>query len=135
MYRGDGFIFPSDHILPILLDEGTRCFTPSLEEVTKAEILLLSNEADVNYIDFSGKYAPDKLKKTLYKYNRQYVGYQNAKSDRIILINLLNFASKRKAKENFEGWETSYVIGFGEFYENNRIALSVNLTKREVSIR
>ncbi|NQX41266.1 hypothetical protein SAMN05421820_107197 [Pedobacter steynii] len=135
MYCGDGVIFPLDHKLPILLGEGTKRFTPSIEEITRAELLLSNNIAGVNYIDLTGKYKPDHLKKTLYKYNRQYVGYQNADSDRIILINLMNFAKKRQAKENFDGWETAYIVGFGEFYEKNRIALMVNLTKKEVSIR
>jgi hypothetical protein len=95
----------------------------------------LSNDADVKYIDLFGMYEPSKLKKKLRKYNRQYVGYQNADLDSVILINLLNFNKKKPAKNYFYDWETSYVVGLGAFYEKNSIALAINLTKKEVSSR
>lgn len=45
-----------------------------------------------------GMYEPRKLKKKLRQYNRQYVGYQNAELDSVILINLLNFSKKNMQK-------------------------------------
>jgi len=134
-YRGGGVIFSSNHKLPVLLGKDVNRFTPSVEVVRRAETLLLNNVAGVNYIDLTGIYAPKRLKKTLCRYNRQYVGYQNAELDSIIVVNLMNFSKKKQAGENFSGWQNSYIIGFGEFYEKNRVAISVNLTKREVSMR
>ncbi|RZJ63470.1 MAG: hypothetical protein EOO47_28535 [Flavobacterium sp.] len=133
LYFGDGVIFTAQYKLPIILQEGSRAFTPSLEEIKKAEMLLLSNSNDVNYKDLSGRYTPSKLKKTLEHFNRQYVGYQNSTSDRIILIHLLNFKNKGQARNNFDDWTNTYIIGFGDFYERNILTLMVNLTKKEVS--
>jgi hypothetical protein len=131
--RGDGVIFATEYKLPIIIEEGSKRFTPSIENITKAETLLLSNSDEVKYKGLVGMYEPNKLKKKLCRYNRQYVGYQNAASDSIILIHLLNFKNKKQAKANFTDWNNSYIIGFGDFYERNMLTVMVNLTKKEVS--
>ncbi len=117
------------------MEESDKRFTPSTEDIVKAETLLLSNAADVKYKDLSGVYEPGKLKGKLLRYNRQYAGYQNAEADSIILIHLLNFAKKKPAKDHFTDWRTVYITGFGDFYEKNMVTMSVNLTRKEVSIR
>lgn len=134
-YLGEGIIFPFDYKLPIDLKDAKKRFTPSLVDVNKAELYLLSNSADVKYIELYGMYEPSKLKMKLRKYNRQYVGYQNTELDTVILINLLNFSKKKYAKSYFEGWKKEYVFGLGDFYEKNSISFLINLTKKEVSSR
>lgn len=132
-YRGAGIIFASDYKLPIIIEDGAKRFNPSVSNVIKAEKLLLSNSDDVKYDDrLIGMYEPSKLKKQLCSYNRQYVGYQNAAGDSIILINLLNFKNIRKAKEYFPDWERSYIFGFGDFYEKNQTTILVNLAQKQV---
>lgn len=134
IYHGEGIIFTTEYKLPIIIEDSSMRFTPSTEDVTKAETLLLNNSEEVKYKGLIGMYEPYKLKKKLCTYNRQYVGYQNASSDNVILIHLLNFENKKKAKVNFSEWKNAYVIGFGDFYERNMLTVTVNLTKKEVSI-
>jgi hypothetical protein len=133
LYCGDGVIFTTEYKLPIIIEGGSKRFTPSIEDITKAETLLLSNPDEVKYKGLVGMYEPNKLKKKLCTYNRQYVGYQNAALDSIILIHLLNFKNKKQAKTNFTDWNNSYIIGFGDFYERNMLTVMLNLTKKEVS--
>jgi hypothetical protein len=133
LYQGEGIIFDAEYKIPIIIEEASKRFTPSIEEINKAETLLLSNSNDVSYKGLNGMYEPSKLKKKLCKYNRQYVGYLNANSDQIILIHLLNFKGKKKAKMNFSDWKNVYIVGFGDFYERNMLTVLVNLTKSEVS--
>jgi hypothetical protein len=134
-YIGEGIIFPFDHELRIDLRDVRKRFTPSLTDVNKAEFFLLSNSADVKYVGLFGIYEPSKLKKKLRKYNRQYVGYQNAELDTVILLNLLNFSNKKYSKTYFEGWENEYVVGLGPFYERNCMSILVNFRKKEVLIK
>ncbi|MBE9599481.1 hypothetical protein [Pedobacter sp. MC2016-24] len=107
-YVGEGVIFPFDYKLPIDIKEAKKHFTPSLADVKKAESFLLSNASDVKYINMFGMYEPRKLKKKLRQYNRQYIGYQNAELDSVILINLLNFSKRKHAKNNFDDWTKEY---------------------------
>jgi hypothetical protein len=131
--RGNGVIFPAGYKLPFAIEVGNKRVTPSTDEVNKAEKLLLSNSVHVKYKGLVGIYKPRKLKKKLCRYNRQYVGYQNQASDTIILVHLLNFNNIKKAKEGFSGWQNTYVIGFGNYYESNMVTMIVNLTKKEVA--
>jgi len=52
-----------------------------------------------------------------------------------ILINLLNFSKRKHAENYFDGWKKEYIVGLGVFYEENSLTVSVNLTKKEVSMR
>lgn len=44
-----------------------------------------------------------------------------------IIIKLLNFKSRKKAEKKFSDWKSNYIIGFGQFYENNMFTVDVNL--------
>jgi hypothetical protein len=131
--QGNGVIFPAEYKLPFAIEVGSNRVTPSTDEVNKAETLLLSNSIYVKYKGLIGIYEPRKLKKKFCRYNRQYVGYQNQASDTIIRVHLLNFNNIKRAKENFFGWQHTYVIGFGSYYESNMVTMIVNLTKKEVA--
>jgi len=67
------------------------------------------------------------------KWERQYFGYSNELGEQIIEINLLNFGA-RKAKERFEGWTDDFILGFGEFYEENTRRYTYNLTTDKLEI-
>jgi hypothetical protein len=129
----NGVIFPAEYRLPFAIEAGSKRITPSTDQVDKAEMLLLNNSGHVKYKGLVGIYEPRKLKRKLSGYNRQYVGYLNQASDTVILVHLLNFNNMKKAKESFYGWQNSYVIGFGKYYETNMVTIMVNLTKKEVA--
>lgn len=133
-YCGQGVIFPLDYKLPFVIDEGSKTFTPSMDDIILAEDFLLNNKIDVKYnAGLTGVFNPKGIKGRFNKYNRQYVGYKNISSDKIIIIHLLNFKKKKKAEKMFSNWEREYVIGLGGFYEENTVTFSVNLTQRIVS--
>ena len=67
-------------------------------------------------------------------YNRQYLGYTNGTEEIKVLISLLNFKDRRRAKEKFSSWEKEIVVGFGEFYELNTKRFEVNLAEGSLRI-
>jgi len=46
----------------------------------------------------------------------------------------LNFKHRKKAKENFEGWEEFFFVGFGKYYEKNSIRLVANLDENKLRL-
>ena len=105
-------------------------FSPSDEDIVLAESII-SERYDKD-ITWSKK--TKNVKKKYWKYNRQYLGYIDSQGNKKIIINLLNFKCRKKAQENFEGWEKSFFVGFGEYYEKNSLRLIADLTSKKLSL-
>lgn len=118
----DGAIFPADYLDLI---PGER-FTPTREEVDKAETALANNIKKLNKNLINHTETPF-IHKKLHKYKRQYFGYTDNDGNRILLINC--FWSKDKSNNNHNlSWLKERVLVFdgGSYYWNIRFNLDKN---------
>jgi hypothetical protein len=130
LFKGKGIVFTEKYKPPIKLPEGAEVFTPEKEDIIAAE-KILSQRFN---IDVAWTEKKKNVKRRYWKDNRQYLGFVDSSGERHILINLLNFKCKKKAAKKFEGWEKTFFIGFGEYYEKNSIRLLANLTTQRLSL-
>ena len=101
-YNGCGVVFPHNYQLPIQLPEESVRYTPNEAELRQAEEVIHQQLVELEGLDKS-------FLNNVKNYNRQYVGFLNNERKKIVIIQLLNFKSK-KAKDYFEGWQKEYPI-------------------------
>jgi hypothetical protein len=77
--------------------EISKHHVPGIREIEKAENLLDSQNLSV-----LGQKETGFFKKRYKKYYRQYSGYMSGENDTIIVVNLLDFANKTKARRFFK---------------------------------
>ena len=58
------------------------------------------------------------------KYRRQYVGFLNTKSQKVVFVNLIDFKKKNKLLKD---WKCKLIIGTGDFYDRKTMNMYVNL--------
>ena len=99
-------------------------FTPTRQEIEKAEFVLNNNLQDLNK-DLVNQSSTPIIHKNLNKYKRQYFGYIDKNGDRILLINC--FWSKDK--DESDRWLTSRIIVHdgGSYYWNVKFNLDKNI--------
>lgn len=149
-YKGEGVIFNKSAPYPFKKSDYKKPYTPTIEDVKKAENFLFENYYDyelkvLTYFKYDksliqkllkSKYKePKKVKKKFCKYNRQYAGYINYSNDTIIYIGLLNFSRIKKAEQRFTGWKDELLMGFGDFYEKNQAFYNINMNKKDFVYR
>lgn len=133
IFKGRAIVFTQEYNPPIKLPSGVELFTPSEEDVVKAELTLHQKyNEDLNEVAWFKK--EKDVKNKYWKYNRQYLGFVDQAGNKNVIINLLNFKCKKKAKEQFEGWEEFFFIGFGEYYEKNSVRFVVNLSTKQLRL-
>ena len=110
-------------------------FQPTLDQIILAEKVMEEQlyQRMIDHPLIDPNHAIKKPSKHYRKWKRQYYGFINEKGEQLIEINLLNFGA-RNAKEIFEGWNSNYFLGFGEFYEKNTRRYSFNLTTGKLVI-
>ena len=130
LFKGKAIVFKENYKPPIKLPPNIEMFSPSDEEINLAELLIFERyDTDINWSKKTKN-----VKKKYWKYNRQYLGYIDSQGNKKIVINLLNFKCKKKALEQFEGWEKGFFVGFGEYYEKNSLRLVADLTSKKISL-
>ncbi|TDD99535.1 hypothetical protein [Flavobacterium cellulosilyticum] len=117
----DVAIFPENYFEFI----SEQRFTPSRQEIDKAEIALRNN-LKISNKQVANQSSTPIIHIKLNKYKRQYFGYIDKNGDRILFINC--FWSKNK--NNTERWLTSeiMVLDGGSYYWN----VKFNLAKNEI---
>ncbi len=115
----DVAIFPANYLDLI---SGQR-FTPTRQEIEKAEIALNNNLKDLNKLLINQSSTPV-IHKNLHKYKRQYFGYIDKNGNRILLINC--FWSMDK--DDSDRWLTDriMVLDGGSYYWNVKFNLDKN---------
>lgn len=142
-YKGKGVVFPKEYKSIVSLKDYESSFTPTVEQIKKAEALFIDNynEATIESINKINDREPENypypkpvkdVKKKFCRYYRQYLGYRNAEGDEMILVNLLNFSKKSKAKKAFMDWEKEYIVAFDGFYQENMTSYLINLSKEKL---
>lgn len=133
-HKIDGVIFSQSYVLRFKLNDVFGRFTPNRKDIERCESYLLTKNDSVTYLDLYEKNTPDTLSKNLKFYKRQYVGFINSNKDSIVVIQFLNFESKKRAENEFKGWENNFIVAFDGFYEKNMMRIDVNLSKKVLSI-
>jgi len=108
-----GFIVPKEHLVFRSIENQQERFTPSKDDVEKAELLLLSN---TDYLKKSqGNVFPGYpvIYKNRSKYIRQYVGFKDKSGDDVIWI---NFLSKKNIAHSKLGKDIVNVLDGGSYY-------------------
>lgn len=116
----DNYPLPKDYLKDLLLTD---------QLLIRIENIWME---DVNnfYSTIPGKKIIIKNPKKYFRhYYRQYVGYVNVTGDSIVVVNLLNFKNKIKAKKLFYDWKYYLNDGVGGSYEKNRDVFVLNLNK------
>ncbi len=118
-HKFDVAIFPASYfdLIP-----GPR-FSPTRQEIEKAELVLNSNLQDLNRQLVNQSSTPI-IHKKLSKYKRQYFGYIDQNGNRILLINC--FWSKNKDDSDHWLIERIMVFDGGSYYWNVKFNLDKN---------
>ncbi len=97
-YRG--YIFDSSHFVLKSIEHQEKRYTPTTDDVKKAEHVLKEKLKGVNIERINQLDDCPIVHKNLKKYCRQYVGFINEKGQRIIWVNLFwNKEVEKQAKE------------------------------------
>jgi hypothetical protein len=126
LYDRKGIVFNEHYEIPLELPTKTCQFSPTNDEIEKAELYLLKN---IDSLNLNGKIKKSRLKHC----KRQYFGYKVDK-DKYIVIQLLYFKKERKGNEKFVNWEREYFIGLGEYYYKRVRRIKVNLNRERIEI-
>lgn len=126
-YDGKGVIFNNDYKSLVEIKDYSKSFTPSLEQIIITEKIFLKQIKNKKKFKRSAK-------KEFWKYYRQYIGYIKINGEKVIMVNMLNFRKKNKAKKAFENWKEDYIVAFGEFYEENLFSYIVNLSIEKLQL-
>lgn len=94
-------IFDSNEI-----DKSFERFTPTIEEINVAEIILNKDFLKKIKSKVDGKF----IRKNLNDYKRQYLGYIDSNGDKIIFISF--FLDKNIKKQDDQSWKEDYRIMF-----------------------
>jgi hypothetical protein len=84
-----GYIFNKEHSVMVSIKNQQGRFTPTFEEVERAEKLLKSRLPELNKDKISQGEKCGNIEKELESYTRQYVGFINQKGNKIIWVNML----------------------------------------------
>lgn len=109
-YDTKGVIFPSDYEINISTVYHRPRFTPSVEEIARAEKIL---SKIVNMILGGYKLGKELADKNMRSYYRQYVGVIKENHNKLILLSMLDF-SDPGTYEVSKDWQTSFVCWFGQ---------------------
>jgi hypothetical protein len=145
-YYGEGAIIPETSSQYFSGQMNTKRFTPTLEQVKKAENILKedltnhynkllkdgifyfrSGEDTVEAFNEALKMMRDKIK----RYYRYYIGFINEKDEQFIIIHLFNY-STRQSKSIYDNWKNEYIFGADGFFEDNTLTYNINLSKKQI---
>ncbi len=131
-----GAIIPKEHAPGFNKKELANRFSPTIDEIIKAEDGLTENYNSSMKND-SRVYGFKKIKnvrETFNDYTRQYLGFIDEKGERIIWIHLVKVEKLNKefGEDEFD-WKSSIVMGNGDVFYENMITMVFNLDNKTLS--
>ena len=130
LFRCEAIVFTGKCHIPILIPDKYSVFAPTESDIIAAEKIFFEKYA--KYIKKEYGWKIKNVKRKFWRYNRQYIGLKDEEGNVYILIKLLNFRSKRKAKKYFPEWDKMYIVGFGKFYQKNVRTVVIDLSNKEL---
>lgn len=113
-----GVVFDKTIDETIVFEDLELRYTPNRIDVFSAE-LYLSNECKKRTIRIC-----DRVKSK--HWVRQYLGYINEEDQRVIVIQFLNFGT-RKLRKFYSDWEKGFIVSSGEYFYKNSDLYIVNI--------
>lgn len=116
-----GYIFDKNHFVLMTIDNQSKRYTPSKEDIYLAESIIKDKLKGLNTnLINQGDNCPIIHKKTK-KYIRQYVGFINNRNEKIVWINFIwkyKFSNEKISKDIIE------VMDGGSYYWNIKVNLN-----------
>lgn len=137
IYSEYGVIFPGSYKLSIELSGLTTRFTPTIEEVKATEQIFIDQfrNLDHNKSNFPNGYRIADTKNYFNKFIRQYIGYEDERGNRNILIHLINNESPRKVKKVIaNNWKENFIVIFADPMPFDILTYRVNLLEKKLNI-
>jgi len=137
LYSECGVVFPASFDLSIELENSKTRFTPSIEQITLAEQILLKEfkSLDHSNSNFPNGYQIQDARKYFDKFIRQYIGYEDHRGNKNILIHLLNNTKPRKVKKTIgTNWKEKFIVILAQPMPFEILTYRVNLTTKTLHI-
>lgn len=127
-YEREGVIFDSSSTIYFYLPSNTNHrFTPTFGDIKDAENLFFNKFDSLRNIG--------NVKKYYRNYGRQYLGFITVTGNKCVLIQLLNFDIPQKQIDAiYKNFKTRFIIGAGDYFEQNCLIVIVDLTNRRISL-
>lgn len=108
----EGVIFSKDFMLPFLSDvSASSRFTPSVEDIEQAELLLVRDLKSVNALQLNqGGIKGPVIHDNLQRFVRQYFGYYSNEGDKVIYISCLLKDNYNNTSEKPARWLDGAVV-------------------------
>ena len=122
-YKEKGIIFDNDYVVGIEMHDMQSRFTPSTNDITKAERIFIDkyNEVQKANVDTKSYFS---------HWVRQYVGLIDSNGNKNIIVQFIDNTKKRKLVRKLgKNWETSFVIYFADPYPGLGIIFKINIDK------
>jgi hypothetical protein len=136
LYSECGVVFPASYDLSIEIENLNTRFSPTIEEITLAEQIFLK---EFKNLDHGKSNFPDgsrilNARNYFDKFIRQYIGYEDEKGNKNILIHLLNNTSPRKVKKTIgTNWKEKFIVILAQPMPFDIWTYRVNLTMKTLN--
>ena len=125
-YKQKGIVFTKEYDLKIDLGNIKERFTPSVDEIKKAEDIFFRDYPTVT------KQTID-TKKYFCNYLRQYVGYIDSSGNKNLMMQLIDNSKPKKMRRILgRDWETRYIVYLSDRSPFPYIVLTVDLNKEQI---
>lgn len=125
-YKQKGIVFTEAYDLKIDLGKIKKRFTPSIDEIKKAEDIFFRDYATVT------KQRID-TKKYFCNYLRQYVGYIDSIGNKNLMMQLIDNSKPKKIRRILgRDWEMRYIVYLSDKSPFSNIVLTVDLNKEQI---
>lgn len=126
-YDEIGVLFYKDYQVPIAISNIKERYTPSADDIQKAESILIEKFNLIRNQQYN-------VKKHLSKNVRHYIGLINNRGEKNIIVQLIDNSKKSKVRRLLgKGWETNFQVALNdEFYSIAQI-FRINIDTGEIS--
>jgi hypothetical protein len=125
-YKEKGVIFDNDYVVGIEMHDMRSRFTPSTNDITKAEGIFIDKYNEVQKANVD-------TKSYFFHWVRQYVGVIDKNNTKNIIVQLIN--NKKRIKTNHllgKGWEDNFVIMLADSFYSISKRFKINIDTGEM---
>lgn len=125
-YKQMGVIFTPEYDLNIDLGDITERYSPSIDEIKRAESIFFRDYTKVTNQSIH-------VKEYFRNYLRQYVGYVDSKGIKKLMMKLIDNSKPRRMKRILgKGWESRYVSYLSDDNPFSYIVVTIDLDKDQL---
>jgi hypothetical protein len=136
LYAECGVIFPATYDLSIEIGNLRARFTPTVEEITSAEQIFLTQFKNLDHSksNFPDGYRIVNPRDYFKKFIRQYIGYEDQRGNKNVLIHLINNTNPRKVKKTIgTNWKEKFIVILAQPMPFDIWTYRVNLAEKSLN--